>query len=119
MNDSAAHPAALARAHVRQVEAMAGYGIPLVSIALVLDLSEADLEREYGTELKAGAVKANAKVAENLFRRATGEGREAVVAAIFWLKVRAGWKETSQFQIGGPDGRPIRVVISAEDAGVL
>ena len=26
--------------------------------------------------------------------KATGDGREAVVAAIFWMKVRAGWKET-------------------------
>src|SRR4051795_8852384 len=28
-----------------------------------------------------------------LFRIATGSGREAVTAAIFWLKVRAGWRE--------------------------
>jgi hypothetical protein len=33
-------------------------------------------------------------VAENLYRKATGEGREAVTAAIFWLKARAGWRET-------------------------
>jgi len=33
-------------------------------------------------------------VAENLYRKATGEGREAVTAAIFWLKTHAGWKET-------------------------
>jgi len=40
-------------------------------------------------------VKANAKVAENLYRKATGDGRESIIAAIFWLKTRAGWKETS------------------------
>ena len=28
------------------------------------------------------------------FRKATGEGRESVIAAIFWLKTRARWKET-------------------------
>ena len=33
-------------------------------------------------------------MAENLCRKATGDGREAVIAAIFWLKTRAGWKET-------------------------
>ena len=32
---------------------------------------------------------------ENLFRKATGDGREAVIAAIFWLKTRARWKETN------------------------
>jgi hypothetical protein len=41
------------------------------------------------------AIKANAKAAKSLFRRATGEGRESVVAAIFWLKTRAGWWETT------------------------
>jgi hypothetical protein len=33
------------------------------------------------------------KVAGNLYRIATGSGREAVTAAIFWLKVRAGSRE--------------------------
>ena len=49
-------------------------------------------------------------MAENLFRKATGEGREAVVAAIFWLKTRAGWKETNVHEVGGPAGGPIETV---------
>ena len=52
------------------------------------------LRKHYRGELDHGHVKANAKVAENLYRKATGDGREAVIAAIFWLKTRAGWKET-------------------------
>jgi hypothetical protein len=41
-------------------------------------------------ELESGAIKANARVAESLFRKATsGDGRESVTAAIFWLKTRA------------------------------
>ncbi len=48
-------------------------------------------------------------MAENLYRKATGEGREAVTAAIFWLKTRAGWKETTSHEIGGRDGKPIEV----------
>ena len=32
--------------------------------------------------------------AESLYRKAIGEGRESVIAAIFWLKTRARWKET-------------------------
>ena len=57
--------------------------------------------------------KANAKVAENLFRKATGEGREAVTAAIFWLKARAGWKETSVKELTGKDEHPLTVVIQS------
>ncbi len=65
----------------------------------------------YRDELDDGHVKANAKVAENLYRKATGEGREAVTAAIFWLKTRAGWKETSVHEVGGKDGRPVEMEI--------
>jgi hypothetical protein len=87
------------RFHARQVEAMAGYGLPAKDIALVLGIDTWIVERDYRTELQSGAIKANAKVAESLFRRATGEGREGVVAAIFWLKTRAGWRETTVHEI--------------------
>ena len=52
------------------------------------------LRKHYRQELDHGHIKANAKVAENLYRKAIGEGRESVTAAIFWLKTRARWKET-------------------------
>jgi hypothetical protein len=38
-------------------------------------------------------------VAESLYRKATGEGRESVTAAIFWLKTRAHWKETASADV--------------------
>jgi hypothetical protein len=37
----------------------------------------------------------------NLFRKATGEGRESVLAAILWLKTRASWKETAIQEVAG------------------
>jgi hypothetical protein len=78
----------------RQVEAMAAYGVPEADIARVLAIDPKTLRKHYRDELDTGAVKATAKVAEFLFRRATTEGPQAVTAAIFWLKARAGWKET-------------------------
>ena len=96
---SEAEPSGRADFHARQVEAMAGYGLSAKDIAIVLDIEPWILERDYRQELKAGAIKANAKVAESLFRRATGEGREGVVAAIFWLKTRAGWRETTVHEV--------------------
>lgn len=77
----------------RQAEAMAAYGVPHEDIARVLGISPVTLRTHYRDALDTGAAKANARVAENLFRIATGSGREAVTAAIFWLKVRAGWSE--------------------------
>ncbi len=77
----------------RQVEALAGFGMPEIDIARVVGIDPKTLRKHYRDELDTGQIKANAKVAESLYRKATGEGREAVVAAIFWLKTRAGWKE--------------------------
>lgn len=50
----------------------------------------------------ASVLKAKARVAMNRYRKAIGEGREAVIAAIFWLKTRAGRKETSQHEVAEP-----------------
>ena len=77
----------------RQVEAMAGYGVAEDDIARVIGLAPKTLRKRFRAELDTGHVKANVKVAENLFRKATGTGREAVTAAIFWLKTRARWIE--------------------------
>lgn len=77
----------------KQVEAMAGYGVPEADIGQVLSIDPKTLRKHYRTELDRGHIIANTKVAENLFKIATGTGREAVTAAIFWLKTRAGWSE--------------------------
>ena len=83
----------------RQVEAMAGYGVPETEIAGLLEIDPKTLRKYYRAELDHGHTKANIKVAENLYRKATGEGREGVTAAIFWLKCRAGWREVTAHQI--------------------
>jgi len=100
----------------RQVETLAGYGIPETEIASLIGIDPKTLRRYYRQELDHGHTKANAKVAENLFRKATGDGRESVIAAIFWLKTRAHWKETSVNEIAGVPGQPIttirRIIVS-------
>ena len=108
--------------HRRQVEALAGYGIPEVDISGMIGIDPKTLRKHYRHELDHGHTKANAKVAENLYRKATGEGREAVTAAIFWLKARARWKEVSVNEHSGLDGGPIeqvtriqRVIIAPPD----
>jgi hypothetical protein len=93
----------------RQVEALAGYGVPEPEIAAMIGVDAKTLRKHYRHELDHGHARANAKVAENLFRKATGEGREAVTAAIFWLKARARWKEVSIHEHGGVAGEPIEI----------
>ncbi|WP_287311484.1 hypothetical protein [Mesorhizobium sp.] len=70
-------------------------------------------------ELESGAIKANARVAETLYPKATGEGREAVTAAIFWLKTRARWKETSIHELEGKLDTSVTFVTIFEDMKLL
>jgi hypothetical protein len=83
------------RPYASRVETMSGYGLSADDIANALDLEIEELKASYAKQLSGGQIKANARVAESLFRKAIGEGRESVTAAIFWLKTRARWKETS------------------------
>jgi len=91
----------------RQVEAMAAYGVPEADIARVVGIDPKTLRKHYREELDTGQIKANSKVAESLYRKATTDGPQSVTAAIFWLKTRARWKETHVAEISGPDGGPI------------
>src|ERR1041384_3480580 len=93
----------------RQVEALAGYGVPEPDIASVIGIDAKTLRKHYRHELDHGHVKANAKVAENLYRKATGDGRESVIAAIFWLKTRARWKETTVNEVAGTNDPPTKL----------
>jgi hypothetical protein len=78
------------------VEKMAGYGIPEVDIANVLDIDPKTLRKHYRRELDTAFVHANAKVAGTLFNMATEQNN--VAAAIFWMKARAGWREKLQVE---------------------
>jgi hypothetical protein len=95
-----------------KVEALAGFGLSAADIACVLAIDEEDLKATYAHELASSALKANARVAESLYRKAIGEGRESVTAAIFWLKTRARWKEVSLHEHEAK--APMNVVIAWE-----
>ena len=94
---------------------MAGYGVPEADIARVVAIDPKTLRKHYRDALDTGHVKANARVAEFLYRKATTEGPQAVTAAIFWLKTRAGWKETAVTEMAGP----VRLTVSWKDAPSL
>jgi hypothetical protein len=82
---------------------MAAYGIPETEIAKVLGVSPTTLRKYCREELDTGSTRANAKVAEFLYNGIVGtapfeEERSRVASAMFWLKTRAHWKETSIHQ---------------------
>ena len=95
----------------RQVEALAGYGVPETGIAAMIGVDPKTLRKHYPHELKIGHTKANSAVAQSLFRKATGDGPQSVTAAIFWAKTRMGWKETIVSEHSGDPVQTITRVI--------
>tara|TARA_Y100001938_G_C8071304_1_gene423249 strand:- start:922 stop:1305 length:384 start_codon:yes stop_codon:yes gene_type:complete len=85
--------------HTRLIIQLSGLGIPHEQICSILDISKPTLYKYYGEELVKGKAQANAKISENLFRIATGTGREAVTACIFWLKTQCNWTEKQVFEV--------------------
>lgn len=72
-------------------------------------IDEKTLRKCFREELDEGGIQANAKVGRTLYQFATDPkgGSSAVTAAIFWLKTRAGWKETTINEVTGPNGAPL------------
>jgi DNA-binding transcriptional ArsR family regulator len=92
------HPTDASRATVR---ALAAFGVPHEEIASRLAISQDTLARHYRRELDTGRIEATARVAERLHQAATQEtaDRASVIAAIFWLKCRAGWREVQRHEV--------------------
>lgn len=103
----------------KMVEAMSASGIPQDDICLVLGITKKTLRKHFSFELDTAATKANAKIAQTLFNKATGGDTTAM---IWWTKARMRWSEKAVHEHSGPDGGPIRAestVVSAEQAAEL
>jgi hypothetical protein len=93
----------------KRVQALAGYGVPHENIAALIgeDGIDADtLKKHFRKELAQGKAKANARVGQTLFQKATGGD---TTAAIWWSKTQMGWKDTQAHEISGPDGSAVKV----------
>lgn len=82
----------------QQVSVLAGLGLTRDQIALVMAMSDESIGKYFRKELEEGVAKANAKVAQNLFSIATSREHGSVAAAIFWMKSRARWRETTHIE---------------------
>lgn len=75
---------------------LSAVGITYEDIAAKINISSDTLVKYYKQELDDGRVDANATVAKGLFEQAKNGN---VAASIFWLKTRAGWKETQVHEV--------------------
>jgi hypothetical protein len=94
----------------RAVRAMSAYGIPQDDIAKVIDIAPKTLRLAFRAELDKAAIEATAKVAETCYQMAISGQHPA--ATFFWLKTRAGWRETNRHEHFGADGGPIEMIVT-------
>ena len=87
-----------------QVKTLAAVGIRHEDIALKLGISADTLTKYYRQELDDGRIDANSQIGKSLYEQAKNGNTAAM---IFWLKTRAGWKETQVQEHTGPDGQPL------------
>lgn len=85
-----------------QVRVMAGMlGLRQEEICLVLGITKPTLRKYFRRELSIAEHEANTQVAASLFRQATDKEKPNTIAAIFWLKCRAGWRDHDPAQAQG------------------
>ena len=95
----------------KQVEALSGYGLRFSEIAALTcgGIDEDTLNKHFKQELIQGKAKANGRVGQTLFQKATGGDTSAM---IWWSKTQMGWKEAR------PDETVLqgfKVVVFADD----
>lgn len=94
---------------LQQIEVMAGLGLTLKQIALVIGVPQYTLRSTCPDVLDRAEMLMNLKVGANLYKMATGptNERNTVQAAIWWTKARMGWKDVSRVESTGVNGGPV------------
>ena len=97
----------------QMVSQMATAGIPQDIMCLMIRWPDGQptswktLKRHFERELYEGVTQANIQVAGSLYKLALAGN---VGAQAFWLKSRAGWRETERtVAVTGADGKPLQV----------
>ena len=90
----------------KKVTAMAAVGVPHSLIAKRVGCTSEQLATTFKDELRRALPEMKAIVGASLFAAAK---RGNIVAIIFWLKTRAGWKEIVRREIAGLLGQPIAI----------
>lgn len=94
---------------------MAACGMPHEIIARCLGTAGIDpktLRKHFRNELDTASPQANAVVGNVAFQAAV---RGEAWAVCFWLKCRAGWKETQKFEHAGKDGGDIALNVGFKE----
>jgi len=87
----------------KQVEALAGYGVPFEQIAVLIHdgISLDTLRTYFANELMSGKANANAQIGKGIFQKAINGDTTAM---IWWSKTQMRWSEVQKHEHSSPDG---------------
>lgn len=93
------------------VESMSGFGVPLEQIAALTcgGIDRDTLSKHFKNELIQGKAKANSKIGQTLFQKATNGD---TAAAIFWAKTQMGWRETKEVVVEEKNDKSLNIVVT-------
>lgn len=94
-------PHVVTEARRKLVELHATIGTPQEIIADLLGIDAKTLRKYYREELDLSMAKANAAIGGALYNKAL---KGDTAAMLFWMKTRAGWKETQVHDHSSSDG---------------
>ncbi len=97
---------------IYSVELMASIGLTHVQIAGALGICDKTLRKHFSEQLEHGRARTITTVADSLMRQAIAGNMQA---AIFYLRAKAGWKETTVNELTGADGGAIKSESSLSD----
>jgi hypothetical protein len=97
---------------IELVSLHATIGTPQDVIADILDIDAKTLRKHYRKQLDHSTARANATVGGALFNKAKNGDTAAM---IFWMKTRAGWRETQNLEHTGPGGAPLSIRVEYTD----
>jgi hypothetical protein len=105
-----------------QIAHMAGLGLPVHQIAIILGVSENNLYAHAAEDIARGRAEGHKKVAGTLFEMATDAEHPSMTT--FYLKSQCGWKEATQIEFPDENGKPQSITapviaISAENVQML
>ena len=88
------------------VQLHATIGTPQEDVARIVGIDAKTLRKHYRDELDLAHAKANATIGGALFNKAKSGDTAAM---IFWMKTRAGWRETNRTELTGADGDELKI----------
>ncbi len=92
------------------VKSHAIVGTPQEIVCKIIGVSDRTLRKYYREELDYATASANAVIGGELYNAAKNGN---IQAQIFWMKTRAGWRETNNHNLVSEDGsmRPTTIII--------